>query len=65
MNCTNTEKNYAGVKGVRIRVLNATCNNISVIYRKSGNFGHGFILAYFAKIKHTKICHTPNINRQN
>jgi hypothetical protein len=31
MNCTNTEKNYAEGKGVRIRVLNATFNNISVI----------------------------------
>jgi hypothetical protein len=30
MNCTNTEKNNAEVKGVRIRVLNATFNNISV-----------------------------------
>jgi hypothetical protein len=31
MNCTNTEKHYAEGKGVRIRVLNATFNNISVI----------------------------------
>ena len=31
MNCTNTVENYAEVKGVRIRVFNATFNNISVI----------------------------------
>jgi hypothetical protein len=30
MNCSNTEENYAEVKGARIRVFNATFNNISV-----------------------------------
>jgi hypothetical protein len=35
MNCTNTEKNYAEVKGVRIMVFSATFNNISVISWRS------------------------------